>query len=267
MADDTKMDHKMEFQGKFEIIAGPCAVESIEQMELIGAFLNRLGIQTIRGGAFKPRTSPNSFQGLGMEGLRILKGIKELYGFNVISEIMDPRDVEKAYEYIDIYQIGSRNMQNYSLLMEVGRANKPVLLKRGMSATFEEWIKAAEYIAMGGNEDIILCERGIRTFESYTRNTLDLMSIPIIKRETRYPIFIDPSHGTGRRELILPATRAALILGADGVMIEIHPHPDKALSDGMQSLNFGEFELLLGDIKRLRQVVLEDDGRLNIEYE
>ncbi|HHV38547.1 MAG TPA: bifunctional 3-deoxy-7-phosphoheptulonate synthase/chorismate mutase [Tepidimicrobium sp.] len=260
MVGDTKLNRKTRLLGEFEIIAGPCAVESVEQMELIGAFLNKLGIQTIRGGAFKPRTSPNSFQGLGMEGLRILKDIRDCYGFNVISEIMDPRDVERAYEYIDIYQIGSRNMQNYSLLMEVGRTDKPILLKRGMSATFEEWIRATEYIARGGNEHIILCERGIRTFESYTRNTLDLMSIPIIKKETKYPIFIDPSHGTGRRELILPATRAALTLGADGVMIEIHPQPDKALSDGKQSLNFREFELLLNDIKKLKQVIWGDGG-------
>ena len=168
---------------------------------------------------------------------------------------MDPRDIEKAYDYIDIYQIGSRNMQNYSLLKEVGRIEKPVLLKRGMSATLDEWIKASEYIKMGGNENIILCERGIRTFENYTRNTLDLMSVPIIKSKTKYPILVDPSHGTGKRELILPATKAALVLGANGVIIEVHPNPDKALSDGAQSLNFKEFEVLLKEINNLKRQI------------
>ncbi len=255
MTNDIKVDYESGFREGFNIIAGPCAVESIEQMERIGEFLSKLGIQIIRGGAFKPRTSPSSFQGLGMNGLKILKDIKDFYGFKVISEIMDPRHVEEAYDYIDIYQIGSRNMQNYSLLTEVGKIDKPVLLKRGMSATLEEWIKASEYIKMEGNKNILLCERGIRTFESYTRNTLDLMSVPIIKKKTKYPIFIDPSHGTGRKELILPATKAALVLGANGVIIEVHPEPEKALSDGMQSLNFDEFEILLDEIKRLRQLI------------
>lgn len=255
MTKDIKKDYEFEFEDEFNIIAGPCAIESIEQMESIGEFLSKLGIKIIRGGAFKPRTSPDSFQGLGMEGLKILKDIKDFYGLKVVSEIMDPRDVEKAYEYIDIYQIGSRNMQNYSLLTEVGKIDKPVLLKRGMSATLDEWIKASEYIKTEGNENIILCERGIRTFESYTRNTLDLMSVPIIKGKTKYPIIVDPSHGTGRKELMLPATKAALVLGADGAIIEIHPQPDKALSDGNQSLNFDEFEILLNEIRNLKRLI------------
>ncbi|NLJ78426.1 MAG: bifunctional 3-deoxy-7-phosphoheptulonate synthase/chorismate mutase [Tissierellia bacterium] len=258
MTDSIKMEYSLELEKGFNIIAGPCAVESVRQMEIIGEFLNKLDIKFIRGGAFKPRTSPSSFQGLGIKGLKILGDIKDSYGFRVVSEVLDPRDVEKAYDYIDIYQIGSRNMQNYPLLIEVGKTDKPVLLKRGMSATFEEWIKASEYIAMGGNQHILLCERGIRSFDDYTRNTLDLMSIPIIQGKTGYPIFIDPSHGTGRKELILPAVRAALVLGANGVMIEVHPEPAKALSDGIQSLNFKEFELLLNNVKKLEQALDED---------
>ena len=256
MTNKIKIDDELVIDDEeFTIIAGPCAVENEKQMESIGSFLSKLGVKIIRGGAFKPRTSPKSFQGLGIDGLKILRDIKDFYGFKVVSEIMDPRDIEKAYDYIDIYQIGSRNMQNYSLLKEVGRIEKPVLLKRGMSATLDEWIKASEYIKMGGNENIILCERGIRTFENYTRNTLDLMSVPIIKSKTKYPILVDPSHGTGKRELILPATKAALVLGANGVIIEVHPNPDKALSDGAQSLNFKEFEVLLKEINNLKKQI------------
>ena len=256
MINKAKADDELIFDNdQFTIIAGPCAVENEKQMESIAGFLNKLGVKIIRGGAFKPRTNPKSFQGLGIEGLKILKDIKDFYGFKVVSEIMDPRDIEKAYDYIDICQIGSRNMQNYSLLKEVGKMGKPTLLKRGMSATLNEWIKASEYIQMEGNENIILCERGIRTFENYTRNTLDLMSIPIMKSKTKYPILVDPSHGTGRRELILPATKASLVLGADGVIIEIHPQPDKALSDGAQSLNFKEFETLLNEINRFKKLI------------
>ncbi len=228
--------------GSFTIIAGPCAVEDYKQMDDIGSFLSKLGVKILRGGVFKPRTSPKSFQGLGTEGFEILKEIKKKYKLKIISEIMDPRDIEESLDYIDIIQIGSRNMQNFSLLREVGKTNKPVMLKRGMSATIKEWIMAAEYIRIEGNEKIILCERGIRTFEDYTRNTLDLMCIPILKETTDYPIFIDPSHGTGRRELILPASKAAKALEADGIIVEIHPNPDKALSDGFQSLDFERFK-------------------------
>lgn len=241
----------------FTIIAGPCAVENYKQMECIAKFLKSLGIKYLRGGAFKPRTDPKSFQGLGMEGLKILKTIKETYGFKVVSEIMDPRDIDLAYDYIDIYQVGSRNMQNYSLLKELGKVRKPVLLKRGMSATIEEWIKASEYIALEGNENIILCERGIRTFERYTRNTLDLMSVPILKNKTNYPILVDPSHGTGRRELILPASKAAMVLGASGIIVEVHPEPEKALSDGDQSLNFNQFESLVKELNLLKISIFE----------
>ncbi len=252
MTEKIKIDDGLSIGGEeFTIIAGPCAVEDEEQMESIGRFLNRLEVKIIRGGAFKPRTSPKDFQGLGVDGLKILYHIKKKYNFKVISEIMDPRDIEEAYEYIDIYQIGSRNMQNYSLLKEMGKVDKPVLLKRGMSATIDEWIKASEYIRLKGNERIIFCERGIRTFENYTRNTLDLISVPIIRSETKYPILVDPSHGTGRRELVLPASKAALALGAHGLMIEIHPEPEKALSDGAQSLNFSQFEILFNEINSM----------------
>lgn len=235
--------------GSFTIIAGPCAIENYEQMEEIARFLKGLGVKILRGGAYKPRTSPKSFQGLGLEGFKILNDIKSKYNFKVISEIMDPRDIEESQDYIDIIQVGSRNMQNFSLLREVGKTDKPVMLKRGMSATIKEWVMAAEYIRMEGNERIILCERGIRTFEDYTRNTLDLMSIPILKEKTDYPIFVDPSHGTGRRELVLPASKAAKSLEADGIIVEIHPNPDKALSDGFQSLDFEEFKNLYNKLK------------------
>jgi len=258
MANKVKVDDELIIGGdEFIVIAGPCAVESEEQMDMIGKFLKRLGVKIIRGGAYKPRTDPKSFQGLGVNGLRILKAIKELYGFKVVSEIMDPRDVEMAYEYIDIYQIGSRNMQNFSLLKEVGKTKKPVLLKRGMSATLEEWYNASEYIRNEGNENIILCERGIRTFEDYTRNTLDLMSVPIMKSKTGYPVIVDPSHGTGRRELIGPASKAAVAVGADGIMIEVHPQPEKALSDGLQSLSFDDFEKVLSEIRQVYNLLKE----------
>lgn len=236
--------------GSFNIIAGPCAVENYDQMDEIGKFLSDLGVRILRGGAFKPRTNPNSFQGLGIEGFKILKEIKNKYNLKIVSEIMDPRDLEEAYEYLDIIQIGSRNMQNFSLLREVGRHDKPVMLKRGMSATIDEWINAAEYIKVEGNDNIILCERGIRTFEDYTRNTLDLMCVPILKSRTDYPVVVDPSHGTGRRELVLPASKAAKVLGADAVAIEVHPIPENALSDGFQSLDFKEFKNLYEELTK-----------------
>lgn len=249
MTKNIKIDEEIIIgDGSFTIIAGPCAIENRDQMENTGALLSKLGVKIIRGGAFKPRTSPKSFQGMGLEGLKMMAEIKSKYKLKFISEIMDPRDIEMAYDYIDIIQIGSRNMQNFSLLKEVGKTNKPVMLKRGMSATIKEWIMAAEYIMLEGNEKIILCERGIRTFEDYTRNTLDFMSIPILKEKTDYPVFVDPSHGTGRRDLVLPASKASKALNADGIIVEIHPNPEKALSDGSQSLSFEEFENLLNQL-------------------
>ncbi len=237
---------------QFLFIAGPCAVENRKQIEIIAKFLSDLGVKVLRGGAFKPRTSPYSFQGLGFDGLKYLREAGDKYHMKVISEIMDPRDVEKAYNFIDIYQIGSRNMQNYSLLKEIGKTDKPVLLKRGMTATVKEWLMAAEYIALEGNTNIILCERGIRTFENHTRNTLDLTVVPIIKSLSNLPIIVDPSHGTGKRNLVKQMSCAAVAALADGIMIEIHPTPEKALSDGFQSINFDETKKLFKEIQLLK---------------
>ncbi len=240
---------------EFAIISGPCAVENEKQIEIAAEALSSMGIKILRGGAFKPRTSPYSFQGLGFEGLRLLKNAGQRHNMKIISEIIDPRDLDASYDYVDIFQIGSRNMQNYALLKEVGKFDKPVLLKRGMAATIEEWLMAAEYIASEGNDNIILCERGIRTFEEYTRNTLDLTAVPIIKELSSLPVIIDPSHGTGRKELIRPVTRAAVAIGADGVIIETHPNPCEALSDGKQSLNFEEMKAVLSDIESIKDCI------------
>ncbi|MFZ5966299.1 MAG: 3-deoxy-7-phosphoheptulonate synthase [Bacillota bacterium] len=237
---------------EFLIIAGPCAVESEKQIVETAFSVKKAGAKILRGGAYKPRTSPYSFQGLGEEGLKLLCNAGHASDMPVISEVMDPRDVSLAYKYIDIFQIGSRNMQNFSLLREVGKTDKPVMLKRGMAASIEDWLSAAEYIACEGNQEIILCERGIRTFENYTRNTLDLMAIPILKQLTNLPIIVDPSHGTGRRELVPYASTAALAIGAHGIMIEVHPNPDEALSDGRQSLDFPSFEKMAKRISTLK---------------
>ena len=231
------------------IISGPCAIESYEQLLKTAKFVKSQGANVLRGGAFKPRTSPNSFKGLKEEGLEILKAVKEETGLAVITELMDVRDLEKVYEVADIIQIGSRNMQNFTLLTEVGKQDKPIMLKRGFVATVKEWIGASEYIIAEGNSKILMCERGIRTFSDYTRNTLDLAVVPIIKKETNLPVIVDPSHGTGVRELIKPMSKAGLACGADGLMIEVHPQPEIALSDGEQSLHFNEYEDLMRDIK------------------
>jgi 3-deoxy-7-phosphoheptulonate synthase len=246
-----KKDNSISRLEKPIIIAGPCSVENYEVMDKVGSFLKELGVEYIRGGAFKPRTSPYSFQGLGDEGLDILKEIKSKYGLKIVSEIMDVRDIESALDVIDVIQIGSRNMYNYTLLKEVGRTNRKILLKRGFSATMEEWFNAAEYIALEGNSDIILCERGIRTFETYTRNTLDLNCVPVVKQKTSLKIIVDPSHGTGRRELVKPMSLAAIAAGADGLMIEMHPDPDNAISDGYQSVNFDQFKAIYKEALRI----------------
>ena len=230
------------------IIAGPCAIESYDQLLKTAKFVKSKGANILRGGAYKPRTSPNSFQGLKEEGLEILKAVKKETGMAVITELMDIRELDKLYEVTDIIQIGSRNMQNFNLLTEVGKQDKPVMLKRGLSATIGEWIGAAEYIAVEGNSKIIMCERGIRTYNDYTRNTLDLAAVPIIQKETGLPVVVDPSHGTGVRYLIKPMSIGAFAVGADGIMVEVHPEPENALSDGMQSLNFSEFEDLINSI-------------------
>lgn len=242
-------DKTITFKKDKVIMAGPCAIESYEQLLKTAKFVKSQGANILRGGAFKPRTSPSSFKGLKEEGLEILKAVKEETKLAVITELMDVRDLEKLYAVSDIIQIGSRNMQNFTLLTEVGKQDKPVMLKRGISATISEWIGAAEYIAYEGNKKIIMCERGIRTYNDYTRNTLDLAAVPIIQNETGLPVIVDPSHGTGVRELVKPMSLAAMACGADGLMIEVHPNPSEALSDGMQSLHFNEFEDLMNSLK------------------
>jgi 3-deoxy-7-phosphoheptulonate synthase len=240
---------------RIAVIAGPCAIESRQQAMAAAAEVRRCGAVLFRGGAFKPRTSPYAFQGLGEEGLKILAEVREAYGLQVVTEITTPAQADLIMKYVDVVQVGARNMQNFDLLKCVGRLGRPVLLKRGLAATIEEWLMSAEYILSEGNEHVILCERGIRTFEPYTRNTLDLSSIPVIKKLTHLPVVIDPSHATGIREKVSPMARAAVAAGADGLMIEVHPDPDRALSDGAQSLYPGQFGQLMRDIYVIAPVV------------
>jgi 3-deoxy-7-phosphoheptulonate synthase len=227
------------------VMAGPCAAETREQVMSTARAVKAAGARILRGGAFKPSTSPYSFRGLGEEGLKLLAEAKEETGLPLITEVLTPQDVELVVKYADILQVGARNMQNFVLLDEVGRAGKPVMLKRGLSATIQEWLLAAEYILAQGNRQLILCERGIRTFETYTRNTMDVSAIPIVHKETHLPIIADPSHGTGKWELVLPMALASVAAGADGLMIEVHPTPDTALKDGAQSLTFEHFGELM----------------------
>ncbi len=240
-------------KGYFAVIAGPCAVESETQMFTVAGGLKKAGAKGLRGGAFKPRTSPYSFQGLEEEGLRLLSKSGIQNGLPVVTELMNLTELDIVTEYTDIIQIGARNMQNFGLLRAVGRQPKPVLLKRGLAATIEEWLMAAEYIMSEGNTAVILCERGIRTFETATRNTLDLSAIPLVKNLSHLPVIVDPSHGTGKRKLVVPMAKAALMAGADGLLIEVHPDPANALSDGEQSLDLLEFEDLMNQIKLLVQ--------------
>ncbi len=240
---------------KIPVIAGPCAVESKAIVRNIADKIKEAGASFIRGGAFKPRTSPYSFQGLGEEGLKILANARDKTGLPVVTEIMDPRDLDVMFEYTDIIQIGARNMQNFRLLLEVGAINKPVLLKRGLSATIKEWLMAAEYIMSKGNLNVMLCERGIRTFETATRNTLDLSAIPVLKELTHLPVIIDPSHAVGKRSLVAPMSKAAVAAGADGLLIEVHTNPEEALSDGEQSLEPGAFAKLLRELKPVAKAV------------
>lgn len=239
------------------IIGGPCAVENEEQICKIALHIKENGGSILRGGAFKPRTSPYSFQGLGIEGLKYLNKAGKMAHIPVISELLDTRDMDMVCRYVDIIQIGSRNMQNFSLLKEVGKLKMPVMLKRGISATIEEWLNAAEYIASSGNENIVLCERGIRTYETYTRNTLDLSAVPIIKNLSMLPIIVDPSHGTGRRELISSMSLASIAAGADGIMVEVHEYPEIAMSDGSQCINFMEFSVLSKKVLALSKYMKE----------
>ncbi|MGE8206293.1 bifunctional 3-deoxy-7-phosphoheptulonate synthase/chorismate mutase [Heyndrickxia sp. NPDC080065] len=240
--------------GNPHFVFGPCAVESYEQVAQVAQSVKSKGLTLLRGGAYKPRTSPYDFQGLGVEGLKILKQIADEFGLAVISEIVSPADIEKAVDYIDVIQIGARNMQNFELLKAAGSVKKPVLLKRGIAATIDEFINAAEYIMSQGNGEIILCERGIRTYERATRNTLDITAVPILKQETHLPVFVDVTHSTGRRDLLLPAAKAALAIGADGIMAEVHPDPAVALSDAAQQMDLDQFDKFYKELQSTQPV-------------
>ncbi|WP_227766142.1 3-deoxy-7-phosphoheptulonate synthase [Zhaonella formicivorans] len=254
----------LEIGGKqIQVAAGPCAVESREQLLEAARLVKKAGATILRGGAYKPRTSPYSFQGLEQEGLRFLAEAREETGLAIVTEATDPANLQLVAQYADIIQIGARNMQNFQLLKEAGKLNKPVLLKRGPSATIEEWILAAEYIMAAGNYQVIFCERGIRTFETYTRNTLDLSSVPLIKQLTHLPIFVDPSHGTGKWSLVPAMARAGIAAGADGLIVEVHPNPSEALSDGPQSLTPENFEVAMKEVKGVAHLLDKEVARLN----
>ena len=240
---------------KLAMIAGPCSVESEEQLTCVAEEVKKLGANFLRGGAFKPRTSPYSFQGLKYDGLELLKIAREKTGLPIVTEIMSPYDIEIFERDVDVIQVGARNMQNFDLLNELGRTKKPILLKRGLSATIEEWLMSAEYIMAGGNENVILCERGIRTFETYTRNTLDLSAIPAVKKLSHLPVIVDPSHATGKRFMISPLAKAAVAVGADGLIIEVHNNPEKALCDGPQSIRPNDYETLVQELKAIATAV------------
>ena len=244
--------------GRLALLAGPCAVESEEQTTALAELVAAAGAGFLRGGAFKPRTSPYSFQGLGEEGLRLLRRAADRCGLAVVTEVMDASHLALVERYADMLQVGSRNMHNYALLREVGKSRKPVLLKRGMSATVEEWLLAAEYVLAQGNHQVALCERGVRTFETYTRNTLDLSSVPVVQSLSHLPVIVDPSHATGRRDLVPTMARAAVAAGADGLMIEVHPQPEEALSDGMQSLYPAQFDGLVRDCRAVARAIGRD---------
>jgi 3-deoxy-7-phosphoheptulonate synthase len=237
------------------MVAGPCAVESEEQCFAIAESVKKTGVRLFRGGAYKPRTSPYSFQGLGEAGLKILAKVRAKYGLGIVTEAIDNESLDLVEEYADVIQIGARNMQNFSLLKRAGRAKKPVLLKRGMSATLDEFLMAAEYILSEGNYNVMLCERGVRTFADHSRNTLDLTIVPAVKKRSHLPILVDPSHGTGRRHKVLPLSRAAVAVGADGLLVEVHHEPDKALSDGMQSILPEEFAELACEVRQIAAVL------------
>jgi 3-deoxy-7-phosphoheptulonate synthase len=248
------------------VMAGPCSAENEAQVHASAAAVRRAGAKVLRGGAFKPRSSPYSFQGLGEEGLRLLRSAANTHNLKLISEVMDISQIDLVGKYADIFQVGARNMQNFTLLRELGHSRKPVLLKRGLSATIEEWLMSAEYILSGGNKDVILCERGIRTFETATRNTFDISAIAVVKKLSHLPIIADPSHGAGRRDMVAQLARAAVAAGADGLIIEVHDNPDKALSDGAQSLFPSQFDRLMAELRIIapaigRSICLEPIAR------
>jgi len=240
---------------KIVVIAGPCSVESREQLLSVARSVKASGASMLRGGAFKPRTLPYSFQGLGLDGLKLLAEARDETGLPVVTEVMAPEDVVVVEEYADVLQIGARNMQNFPLLKRVGEASRPVMLKRGISATIEEWLSSAEYVLAEGNEDVIMCERGIRTFEKLTRFTLDLTAVPLLKELSHLPVIVDPSHGTGVRALVMPMAKASVAAGADGLLVEVHPRPEEAKSDGEQSLRPNEFQSLIEDLRPLALAV------------
>ena len=237
------------------VIAGPCSVESEEQIMIIAGLVKKNQVKILRGGAFKPRSSPYSFQGLGEEGLRLLRKAADEFGLLVITEVLENSMIDLIYKYTDIFQVGARNMQNYSLLKELGSAKKPVMLKRGLSATVEDWLMSAEYILSNGNPEVFLCERGIRTFETYTRNTFDISAIPVVHKRSHLPVFADPSHATGLRDKVIPMARAAVAAGADGLMVEVHHDPEKALSDGPQALLPEQFSEMMKQIRLIADVI------------
>ncbi len=241
--------------GNIGMIAGPCSVETFEQVDETARKLSECGVKVLRGGAFKPRTSPYAFQGLGEEGLKILREVADKYGMAVTSEVMEVAQIPMFLKYVDILQVGARNMQNFNLLKSLGEVRKPIMLKRGLSATVEEWLMSAEYIMSGGNREVILCERGIRTFEHFTRNTLDISAIPVVQKISHLPVVVDPSHATGLRDKVAPMSMAAVAAGADGLVIEVHNNPDKALCDGAQSLHPEEFSELFKNLHAIAQVV------------
>src|SRR6201997_775924 len=252
----VRLANGVEIGGKEVVVmAGPCSVESREQIFRAAEMVSQAGAKVLRGGAFKPRSSPYTFQGLGLEGLKLLREAGDRYGLMVISEVMEISQIDPMLPYVDIFQVGARNMQNFNLLREVGKVRKPVLLKRGNSATIEELLLAAEYIMSGGNYDVILCERGIRTFETYTRNTMDISAIPVIKKLSHLPMVGDPSHGTGRRDQVLPMARAAVAAGADGLIVEVHPDPDRAVSDGAQTLTPPQFGDMMQQVRAIAAAV------------
>lgn len=240
---------------EINVIAGPCSIESEEQIFTIAQIVHQSGVRILRGGAFKPRSSPYAFQGLGEEGLKLIRKAADQFGMLVITEVLENSMIDLVYKYTDIFQVGARNMQNYSLLKELGSAKKPIMLKRGLSATVEDWLMSAEYILANGNPDVFLCERGIRTFETYTRNTFDISAIPVVHKRSHLPVFADPSHATGLRDKVLPMARAAVAAGADGIMVEVHHDPEKALSDGPQALLPDQFADMMKQIKLIAEVI------------
>ena len=255
-ADTVVRVRDIEIGGRQVVVAaGPCSVESSEQIHVIAERVAASGARILRGGAFKPRTSPYSFQGLGQEGLEMMRIAADQHGLAVVSEVMDASQIELMLPYLDIFQVGARNMQNFTLLRALSKTDKPVLLKRGLSATIEELLMAAEYILSGGNRNVILCERGIRTFETYTRNTMDICAIPVVHKLSHLPIIADPSHGTGIRDKVLPMARAAIAAGADGLIIEVHHQPDKAVSDGAQSLYPDQFDKLMKELEMIARAI------------